>query len=55
MIFISFMLLKVHSTVAVVTGRTVIVEASFDKFGNAAEISFLLINFLIELHFLCTA
>ena len=39
------MLLKVHSTVAVVTGRTVIIEASFDKFGNAAEISFLLINF----------
>ena len=32
-------MLNVRSTVAVVTGSTIKIEASFDRFGNAATIS----------------
>ena len=43
-VFIRFVLLNVRSTVAVVTGNTSKIAASFDKFGNATEISPLPIN-----------
>ena len=38
-VLISFILLKVRSTVAVVTGSTIKIAASFAKFGNAAMMS----------------
>ncbi len=40
------MLLKVRSTVAVVTGNTVSIAANFDKLGKAATISPLEISFV---------
>ena len=39
LVFISFKVLNVRSTVAVVTGSTIRMEASFDRLGNAATIS----------------
>ena len=39
LVFINFILLKVRSTVAVVTGNTSKIEASLARFGNAAAMS----------------
>ena len=39
LVLMSFMLLKLHSTVTVVTGRTAKIIAKFDRLGKAAEMS----------------